>query len=73
MMSKALLTGFFFEAHGEMVVQVYMAGMFSTFLLCNGNRKAITIRGEMEKVISEDTQGATKETDGIRRLLLSNH
>lgn len=53
-MSNALLAGFFFEAHGEMVVQVYMADRFSAFFLCNGGRKTMTIRPEIEKVVNGD-------------------
>jgi hypothetical protein len=72
-MSNALLAGFSFEAHGEMVVQVYMADRFSTFFLCNENRKTVTVRPEVEKVVGGDIRkGTTKETDDIRCVLLSN-
>jgi hypothetical protein len=53
-MSDTLLAGFFFEAHGEMVVQVYMVDRFSVFFLCNDNRNTMTIRPEIEKVVSGD-------------------
>jgi hypothetical protein len=55
------------------VVQVYMADKFSTFFLSNEDRKIMTIRPEMEKGGKwVYTQGARKETDDIRRLVLSN-